>query len=73
MTWADLAPVIARYGIELAYELWKLATSGGAPTEADWQGLLALARKPMADYLKEARERAGQPPEPPPATPAMGG
>lgn len=74
MSWADLAPVIARYGIELAYELWKLAAAGGQPTDADWQSLIALARKPMEEYLTEARARAGlavpaqvEPTQPPPA------
>lgn len=60
MTWVELAPIIARYGIELAYKLWQLAEGGAPPSDADWQGLLALAQKPMSDYLREAKERAGQ-------------
>lgn len=43
MSWELLAPIIARYGIEFAYALWKAATERKEPTEQDWQALRKLA------------------------------
>ena len=69
MTWEMLMPVIARYGVEFAYELWNTIKDKHQPTEEDWQIILTLARKPMAEYIQEAKARAAlsavpQPPAP---------
>ena len=58
--WTMLIPIIAQYGLPLAEKLWLLTQTKGDPTAADWDALKALAAKTSADYLKEARIRAGQ-------------
>jgi hypothetical protein len=67
VTWLDLVPIIARYGVEFAYSFWSTVKDKTQPTEEDWQSILGLVRKPMSEYLAEARVRAGLPPEPPQA------
>lgn len=59
MTYADLIPLIARYGIEFAYKYWANAQNNATPTESSWAELRALA-KPYDQYIEEARARAGQ-------------
>lgn len=65
LTWNDILPLIARYGIEFAYKFWANAQNNTVPTEEAWAELRAIA-KPYDQYIAEARERAGLPPVTPP-------
>lgn len=58
MTWADLIPLIARYGLEWALEFWRTVQKHPTPTEAAWEAVLAITNKTEEEYLKEARARA---------------
>lgn len=64
MNWTQLAPLIARYGIEFAYKFWANAKNNAEPTEQEWTELRKIA-KPYDQYIEEARVRAGLPPSPP--------
>ena len=55
--WTVLAPVIARYGVELAYKLWSNIKAGGEPTEAQWEELRQMAAKTYDQYIAEARAK----------------
>lgn len=55
--WTSLTPIIARYGVEFAYQLWGNIKSNKEPTEDDWQLLKGLAEKRFDDYLFEAQRR----------------
>ncbi len=66
ITWADLIPLIARYGVEFAYTFWATVKDKSQPTEEDWQSIIKLANTPMAEYIRQARIRAGLPPDIPP-------
>jgi hypothetical protein len=55
--WPALIPLIVRYGIPGAYEVWKIISKHPEPTEAAWQELLALNAKTDAQYLAEAEAR----------------
>lgn len=58
MSWATLIPLMVQYGIPATYQLWQIITTHPEPTEEAWQKLLALALKPMPEYLREAQARA---------------
>lgn len=58
MTWAQLIPLIAKYGLPWAYQFWQTVQNKENPTEADWQTLLNLANKPLDQYIAEAKARA---------------
>lgn len=45
MTWADLIPVIAKEGLEVAEILWQKWRAGQAPTQADWDQLKAEKKR----------------------------
>lgn len=68
MSWDSIAALIIKFGIEQAYKIWAIAKEGD-PDDAAWDKLKALSLKSYDDYLREARERAGQadPPSVPPA------
>lgn len=53
--WVTLIPIIAKYGIEFAYQFWKNIKTGGEPTEAQWDELKKLANKSYDDYIAEAK------------------
>lgn len=59
MTWATLAPIIAQYGMEVAYSIWGKWQSGALPTQADWDVLLKLGKRTPEDAIKDAANRAG--------------
>lgn len=65
--WTILAPIIAKYGVEFAYNLWGNIKAGGDPTEEQWATLRELAKKTASDYLKEAEAKASPPTPPSPA------
>lgn len=52
--WQDFLPIIAQYGIPLAFQLWKNITSKEEPTEEAWNALAALAEKRYEGYINEA-------------------
>lgn len=62
--WLVLAPIIARYGIEIAYDIWKNIQAKGEPTEEQWAALLAKSRRGYDQYIADAKARV-----PVPATP----
>lgn len=56
MNWSDIVALIVRYGIEQAYEVWRIAQSG-EPTEEAWEALRKLALKDYDTYIAEANAR----------------
>lgn len=66
MTWTALIPLITQYGLPWAYNFWKIVSGTDTPTEEQWQQLLAMSQKPLAEYIKEAAAKAGQAPPPSP-------
>lgn len=61
MTWADLIPIIAKYGLELGQYLWDLAAKKQDPTAEDWAKLNALRNDTARSQLLSALNRAGIP------------
>lgn len=59
MNWVVLAPIIAEYGLPFAEKLWRLVSSGTAPTQADWDELRKLSRKTPRSKMEEALVGAG--------------
>lgn len=59
MTWVELLPIIAKYGIEFAYKLWLKLAAGGEPTQTDWDELLGLSRKQAKDKMLAVLAVAG--------------
>ena len=57
MTWAELIPIIAKYGIPYAFELWKVITKYPAPTAEAWNALFESTQKTLEDYIAEERAR----------------
>lgn len=57
LTWADILPLITRYGIEFAYKFWANSQNDAPPTEESWAELRSLA-KPYDQYILEAQQRA---------------
>lgn len=55
--WTILIPIIAKYGVEFAYQLWANIKAGD-PTEEQWTALRTLADKSYDDYIAEARAKA---------------
>lgn len=71
MTWSQLIPLLVQYGIDGAYKVWTIIQQHPEPNQEAWDKLLALALKPMSQYLLEAQQRAviaGLVPVPPNAT-----
>ena len=56
MGWEILAPIIAREGLNMGYEIWRMSQQRQMPTQADWDRLFVV--KKSEDFLREARERA---------------
>ena len=65
MNWAIIAQLIANYGIPLAEKLWQKWSTGGAPTQADWDELRALGSQTMKSQMLLALARAGIDPSSP--------
>lgn len=57
MTWDALALLIARYGPQWAYDFWAIVKDGNEPTETQWQAVLAMSQKSLAQYVAEAQAR----------------
>ena len=68
MTWATVVQLIITYGIDQAFKIWEIAKAG-EPDEAAWEKLRALSLVSYDDYIRQARERAGQVEPPPLPTP----
>jgi hypothetical protein len=64
MTWATIIPLIITYGLPLAESIWKKATSGTDPTQADWDELKTLASATARDRALAAMARATPPIDP---------
>jgi hypothetical protein len=58
MTWELLIPVIVKYGLPWALDLWQIVTKHPVPTEQAWLELRALSQKTMDDYIAEAKAKA---------------
>ena len=56
MGWDIIATIVAREGITIGYELWRLNQHKQLPTQEDWDRLLTL--KKSEDFRREAVERA---------------
>jgi len=59
MTWISIAELIAKVGLPFAYQVWKNATTGKDPTQADWDVLNTLASAKASDRMIAALARAG--------------
>lgn len=59
MNWLLWVPIIAQHGLPFAEKLWRLAESGAAPTEKDWQELDALGAQTATSQMAAAMVRAG--------------
>ena len=59
MGWEILLPIVAREGLTIGYELWKLQQAKQLPTQEDWDKLLVLRK--AEDFRREAFARAGLP------------
>ena len=55
MSWELLIPVIVKYGVPWAFDLWKIVTAHPVPTDEAWAQLRALSQKGMDEYIAEAR------------------
>lgn len=60
--WATILPLIVKYGIPVAYEIWGVVSKHPEPTETAWAELLALNAKTDATYFAEAQARAATKP-----------
>ena len=56
MGWEILLPIIAREGLNVGYELWRVSQQRHMPTQEDWDRLFVV--KKAEDFLQEARDRA---------------
>lgn len=59
MTWVALIPVILQYGLPVAEKLWALWSSGGTPTQDDWNALKALGLTTRKQDITNALIRNG--------------
>jgi hypothetical protein len=59
MSWADLIPIIAKYGLELGQYLFTLWSQKSPPTQADWDKLNALRGDNARSQLLLAFARNG--------------
>jgi hypothetical protein len=55
--WPVFLPIIARYGIEFAMQLWQNVKNKAEPTQEQWDALIQLSKKTADDYLAEAQGR----------------
>ncbi len=58
MTWELAIPLIIKYGPEVASRIFEIIKSHPEPTKEAFDAIIALALKPMDDYIREAEERA---------------
>ena len=56
MTWELALPLIDKYGIPLAYQLWEIVTKHPVPTKEAWDELQAAVRT-YDQYIAEAKAR----------------
>jgi hypothetical protein len=57
MTWEVLIPIIAKYGIPYAFELWKVITKYPVPTDEAWDTLFTSTQKTLEQYIEEEKAR----------------
>ena len=57
MTWEILIPIIAKYGIPYAFELWKVITKYPAPSDEAWNTLFTSTQKTLEQYIEEEKAR----------------
>lgn len=65
MDWIQLAQLIIQVGLPVAEQIWKNATSGKEPTQADWDVLMALSAETPKSRILAAAARAGLAPDDP--------
>jgi hypothetical protein len=58
MTWELAVPLIIKYGPEIAWRIIEVINSHPQPTKEAFDAIIAISQKPMADYIREAEERA---------------
>ena len=58
LTWSDVIQLIIRYGPEAAARIAAIIQSHPEPTKEAFDAIIALALKPIDDYIREAEERA---------------
>lgn len=59
MSWIQLIPLIATYGIPIVEKLWALAQTNTAPSQADWDALKALTTQTAKQQMALALARNG--------------
>jgi hypothetical protein len=65
MDWATIVTLIISQGIPVAEKLWKLWSNNAAPTQADWDALLALGKVSARQNMMLALARNGVDPTSP--------
>ena len=61
MTWQLALQLMLMYGPEAVKNILDIVEKNPQPTKEAFDAIIALALKPMDDYLKEALLRAGRP------------
>jgi hypothetical protein len=59
MNWSVLVPIIVSYGLPVAEKLFQLWSTGGAPTQADWDNLKVLGTATRKQDMTNALIRNG--------------
>lgn len=59
--WLSLLPIIAQYGFPFAESIWKKATSGKDPTQADFDELNAISAQTPLTHLANVAGHLGLP------------
>lgn len=59
MGWDTIALLLINNALPVVESIWQKATSGAAPTQADWDELKALAKNNATDRFMLAVNRAG--------------
>lgn len=71
MTWETALLLALRFGVPWVDGLLKIIAEHGEPTPEAWSKVMAMAAKPLSEYLREAEERAkaASPAVPPESSP----
>lgn len=52
-----ITSALVKYGPDVAQAIQRIFATGKEPTQADWDGLFAKARKPYDQFIAEAEAR----------------
>ena len=63
LDWATIVSLILSQGLPVAEKIWTLANTNAAPTQADWDALMALSKVSARQQMLLALARAGIAPD----------